>query len=205
MVTYKKDRGGSKRKTGSSINPFDMVVATLPDLSSMLSKIYINEIEIARVQIGQKVDIEVDAFPGRQYRGKIISIGNVGEQLPNSDAKMFETQIRLDGADPLLRPAMTTNNKIIIKTFDDVVFIPTECIQAGSDSVPFVYMKNKTRHIVVLGESNEKFTIIEKGIQRGASVYLATPEDPEQFRIIGEDLIPLIKERQKTKNLSMLR
>jgi len=205
MVTYKKDRGGSKRKTGSSINPFDMVVATLPDLSSMLSKIYINEIEIARVQVDQKVDIEVDAFPGRQYRGKIISIGNVGEQLPNSDAKMFETQIRLDGADPLLRPAMTTNNKIIIKTFDDVVFIPTECIQAGSDSVPFVYMKNKTRHIVVLGESNEKFTIIEKGIQRGASVYLATPEDPEQFRIIGEDLIPLIKERQKTKNLSMLR
>lgn len=205
MVTYKKDRGGSKRKTGSSINPFDMVVATLPDLSSMLSKIYVNEIEIARVQVGQKVDIKVDAFPARQYSGKIISIGNVGEQLPNSDAKMFETQIRLDGADPLLRPAMTTDNKIIIRTIDNVISIPTESIQAGADSIPFVYMRNKTRHIVVLGESNEKYTVIEQGIQPGASVYLVTPENPEDFRLIGEEMIPLIKERAKAKkNLSQL-
>jgi multidrug efflux pump subunit AcrA (membrane-fusion protein) len=205
MVTYKKDRGGSKRKTGSSVNAFDMVVATLPDLSTMLSKIYVNEIEIARVQVGQKVDIKVDAFPARQFSGKIISIGNVGEQLPNSDAKMFETQIRLDGADPLLRPAMTTDNKIIIKTIDNVISIPTESIQAGADSVPFVYMRNKTRHIVVLGESNEKYTVIEQGIQSGASVYLATPENPEDFRLIGEEMIPLIKERAKAKkNLSQL-
>ena len=38
MVIYKKDRSGNKRKTGSSINPFDRIIATLPDLSTMISK-----------------------------------------------------------------------------------------------------------------------------------------------------------------------
>jgi multidrug efflux pump subunit AcrA (membrane-fusion protein) len=202
MVTYKKDRGGSKRKTGSSINAFDMIVATLPDLTSMLSKIYVNEIEVSKVQVGQSVDISVDAFPGKQYKGKVISIGNVGETLPNSDAKMFETLIRLESADPLLRPSMTTDNKIIISSINDAVYIPTECIQTGSDSIPFVYMRNRTKHVVVLGASNEKFTIVEKGVQPGSSVYIVPPEDPESFRLIGEDLIPVIKERQKANRVN---
>ncbi len=33
MVIYKKERNGSKRKAGSQVNPFDRVIATLPDLS----------------------------------------------------------------------------------------------------------------------------------------------------------------------------
>ena len=98
-------------------------------------------------------------FPRKTYNGSVLSIANIGEQLPNSDSKMFEVQIRIDGSDPALRPTMTTGNKIIIKTYNDAVYIPTECVQTGSDSIPFVYMKNKTKEIVVLGESNEKNVI----------------------------------------------
>ena len=65
MVIYKKDRNGTKRKAGSTINPFDRVIATLPDLSSLISKVYVNEIEISKIKPGQKVNITVDAFPGK--------------------------------------------------------------------------------------------------------------------------------------------
>ncbi len=50
MVVYKRDRRGNKIKTGSSINAFDRTVATLPDLSSLLSKIFISEIEIRNIK-----------------------------------------------------------------------------------------------------------------------------------------------------------
>jgi HlyD family secretion protein len=193
MVIYKKDRNGNKRKTGSSINPFDRVIATLPDLSSMISKVYINEIEISKVVAGQKVIINVDAFPEKKFIGVISTIANIGEKLPNSDSKMFEVQIKIEGSDPLLRPTMTTGNKIIIKTYNDVVFIPAECVQAGSDSIPFVYGKNKTKKIVVLGESNEKNIIVEKGLEPGTVIYVIPPQNPEDFRLTGEDLIPIIK------------
>lgn len=199
MVIYKKERNGSKRKAGSQVNPFDRVIATLPDLNTMISKVYVNEIEVSKIKSGQKVDVRVDAFPKNIYSGTVTTIANIGEVLPNSDAKMFEVLIKLDGTDPDLRPTMTTDNKIVIKTYDKVISVPTECVMAGSDSLPFVYEKNKTKHIVVLGESNEKNVIIEQGLEPGRSIYVIAPEDAESFKLVGEDLIPIIRERNQTR------
>lgn len=200
MVIYKRDRTGAKRKVGSSISPWDNVVATLPDMSSMISKTYVNEIDVSKVKIGQKVDIIVDAFPEKKYSGSVISVANIGEQLPNADAKVFEVQIKLDGSDLILRPSMTTGNKIVTKSIPDVTYIPLESVQAGADSIPFVYMKNGTRQIVVLGESNENNVIVEQGIEPGAMLYLNTPEEPEKFnKLLGQDLISVIKEKEKAK------
>jgi len=195
MVIYKKDRNGNKRKIGSSVNPFDRVIATLPDLSSMLSKVYVNEIDVSKIEPGQKVTINVDAFPQKSYSGLVKTIANIGEVLPNSDSKMFEVLIAIIGSDPDLRPSMTTGNKIIIKTYNDVSYIPTECVQAGSDSIPFVFSKNSTKNIVLLGAANDKNVIIEKGLKTGDLVYLVQPSDPNKFDLAGEELIPEIKSK----------
>ncbi len=200
MVIYKRDRTGAKRKVGSSISPWDNVVATLPDMSSMISKTYVNEIDVSKVKSGQKVDIVVDAFPEKKYTGSVISVANIGEQLPNADAKVFEVQIKVNGSDMILRPSMTTGNKIITKTIDDVTYIPLESVQAGADSIPFVYMKNGDKHVVVLGESNENNVIVEQGLEAGNMIYLNTPEQPEKFtKMLGEELITVIKDKEKAK------
>jgi HlyD family secretion protein len=199
MIIYKKEWGGAKRKTGSSVNPFDLVIATLPDLSSMISKVYVNEIEVSKIVKGQNCIINVDAFPEKKYSGTVSSVANIGEVLPNSDAKMFEVLIKLNGSDPDLRPSMTTGNKIIISTYEDVVYVPSECVNAGADSIPFVYGKNNKKNIVLLGESNEKNVIVEKGLEPGAMIYVIPPENTESFKFKGEELIPLLKERDKAK------
>ena len=201
MVIYKRERNGTKRKAGSNVNPFDRVIATLPDLSLMISKVYVNEIDVSKVKSGQKANITIDAFPKKAFTGTVSSIANIGEQLPNSDAKMFEVQIKVDGFDPDLRPSMTTSNKIVIKTYEDALFIPSECVQAGADSIPFVYEKNKTKQVVVLGESNEKNVMIEKGLDPKKTIYVITPSDPANFKLVGEDLIPIIRERNKAKRI----
>jgi len=198
MVIYKRDRTGAKRKVGSSISPWDNVVATLPDMSSMISKTYVNEIDVSKVRIGQKVEVMVDAFPEKKYSGTVTSVANIGEQLPNADAKVFEVTIKLDVSDDILRPSMTTGNKIVTKSINDVTYIPLECVQTGTDSIPFVYMRNGARQIVVTGESNENNVIVEQGISAGDLLYLNTPEEPEKFnKLLGEDLISIIKEREK--------
>lgn len=199
MVIYKRDRMGTKRKVGSSISPWDNVVATLPDMSTMISKTYVNEIDVSKVKAGQKVEIVVDAFPEKSYTGVVTSVANIGEQLPNADAKVFEVQIKVDGSDPILRPSMTTGNKIVTKTIPDVIFIPLESVQAGVDSIPFVFKKNGDKQIVLLGESNENNVVVEQGLQPGEMIYLSTPEDPEDFRLKGEDLIAINRERAKAK------
>jgi multidrug efflux pump subunit AcrA (membrane-fusion protein) len=188
MVVYKRDHHGNKIKTGSTINAFERTVATLPDLSSLLSKIFISEIEISRVKPGLDVEIRVDAFPNKVYKGKVFTVANIGEKLENTDTKVFEVMVKIDGSDPILRPSMTTSNKVIIKTFSDVIYIPTECVHAGTDKIPFVYTKNKTKQIVVTGESNEKNIIIEQGLEPKQLVYIIQPENADEFKIEGEDL-----------------
>ncbi|HKK42480.1 MAG TPA: efflux RND transporter periplasmic adaptor subunit, partial [Bacteroidales bacterium] len=189
MVVYKKNRDGTKRKAGSSLNPWDMVVATLPDLSSLMSKTYISEVDVSKVKIGQEVNIKVDAFPKKAFTGKVVSIGKVGEELPNSDTKMFEVHCSINGLNPDLRPSMTTNNEIIVKSFDDAIYVPLECVHTGQDGIPFVYTKHKTKQIVVLGVSNDKNVIIKKGLDPGTSIYLYTPTDPDRFTLEGKDLL----------------
>jgi multidrug efflux pump subunit AcrA (membrane-fusion protein) len=189
MVIYKEEFNGTKRKSGSQVNPFDRVIATLPDLTSMISKTYVSEIEVNRVVPGQKVVITIDAIPGKSWTGSIINVANIGEQLGNSESKMFEVLIKVDGSDTDLRPAMTTYNKIIIDSFDDVISIPTECVHADADGVPYVYKKNKTKQIVVLGEMNEKHIIVREGLEAGTPIYVITPDEPAKFRLVGQELL----------------
>lgn len=200
MVIYKRDFRGSKRKVGTMISPFDRVVATIPDLNSLISRTFISEIEVNKVKPGLKVDITIDAFPLKSYKGTVFTVANIGEVLPNSDSKVFETQIKLDGIDPGLRPSMTTGNKVLVKSLNNVVYIPTECILSGSDSIPFVYTKNRQKQVVLTGESNDKFTVIENGLKEGTVLYVTEPVNHEKFRLAGKDLIPEIKVRNKARS-----
>jgi len=174
MIIYKKERDGSKRKIGSSINTFDLVIATLPDMSSMISRTYVNEIDVSNVRIGQDVRLTVDAFAGRTYTGKVIDVSNIGEQLPNTDAKVFEVFISIDQSDAILRPAMTTGNRIIIKTIDNVIYVPLSAVTKENEK-SYVYIadkKSRKKIEVKTSEYNESHIIIEEGLNEGTQVCL---------------------------------
>ncbi|HEX2975023.1 MAG TPA: efflux RND transporter periplasmic adaptor subunit [Bacteroidales bacterium] len=209
MVIYKREWRGNKRKAGSMINPIDRVVATLPDLSVMLSKIYVSEVDISKIKDGQVAEIKVDAFPDKVFKAHVSYVANIGEKLPNTDEKVFEVHLKIDGSDPALRPSMTTGNKISIMKYNDAVYVPIECVQAGIDSIPFVYRKNGTKQVIIPGESNDKNIVIEKGLEPGSLVYVIVPEKAEKFKLAGEELIPELKEKSRIRkaelNASMIR
>ncbi len=196
MVIYHREWSGQKRKVGSTINGWDLTVATLPDLSSMISKTFINEIDISKIVKGQIVDVGVDAFPGKRYTGEVTEVANIGEQLPNTDAKVFEVVIKINEPDPILRPSMTTSNAILVKEYKDVIYLPLEAVHAR-DSLTFVYRKNGSRQLVLLGEANENEVIIEKGLGVGDKVYLSLPSNAEDFKIAGSELAEEIIARKK--------
>jgi len=203
MIIYKKDRMGNKIKSGSVLNPFDPVVATLPDLSSMLSKMYVSEIEVTKISKGLPVQISIDALQGKNYKGKVVQIANIGEQLSNSDSKVFEVLVKLDGSDPQLRPSMTASNKIVTKLYSDVVFIPEECLHTDIDSIPYVYTKDGTKQIVIAGESNEKNIIVAKGLKPGDLIWIITPDNIRKFTLAGNDLITEIKAKDKSMRMGL--
>jgi HlyD family secretion protein len=198
MIVYKREWNGEKRTVGTEINTWDLAVATLPDLSSMISKTYVNEIDISRIKIGQQVRIGVDAFPEKKFTGVVTEVANIGEQLPNTDSKVFEVVIKMNESDPIIKPSMTTSNSIIIKTFDNVLYIPLETVHTD-DSLPFVYKKNGVKQVVVLDESNENEIIVEAGLKQGDKVLLSVPEEPEKFKYEGLELVERIRQKEAEK------
>jgi multidrug efflux pump subunit AcrA (membrane-fusion protein) len=198
MVIYHREWSGEKRKVGSSINPWDLTIATLPDLSIMESKTYVNEIDISKIKEGQQVRVGVDAFPEKQYTGIIKEVSNVGEQLKNADAKVFEVIVRVNESDPILRPSMTTSNKIITAAYDDVLYVPLEAL-FGTDTLMYVCRTNGTKQVVVPGEMNENFRIIEQGLEEGDEIYLSLPKNADNFKLTGTEYIEILKERARLK------
>jgi HlyD family secretion protein len=198
MVIYKREWNGQKRTVGSEISPWDLTVATLPDMSTMISKTYVNEIDISKIKVGQKVRAGVDAFPEKSYTGVVSEVANIGEQLPNTDAKVFEVVIKLDGTDPILRPSMTTSNSIITKTFKDVLYIPLEAV-FSNDSMTYVYKKNRTRQVVVLDEANENEIIVEAGLNEGDKILLSVPEGADEYKFAGLELVQVIRYKEAEK------
>ena len=198
MVIYRRERNNLKRRAGSTINPSDNVVAQLPDLSKMLSRTYVNEIDISKVKVRQQVRIGVDAFPEKSYTGVITSVSNIGEQLAGTDAKVFEVMVEINESDPIMRPSMTTSNQIVISTMPDVIYVAIDAINS-QDNIPFVYTTNQTKQIVLLGEANDTEVVVEQGLSAGDIVYLSVPEKSETWRVTGEELIPIIRERAEEK------
>lgn len=175
MVIYQSGRGG-KVKEGSQISAWNPVVATLPDLSRMRSVTYINEVDIRKIKIGQIVEIGLDAFPDKRLTGTVTRVANIGQQRPNSDAKVFEVMIEVNESDPTLRPAMTTSNTIIVNKIENVMHVPLEAINVHNDSINYVFLKNGVKQEVLLGTANLNDIIIESGLSEGDRVFLSTPE-----------------------------
>ena len=198
MVIYKREWSGQKRTVGSEISPWDLTVATLPDMSTMVSKTYVNEIDISKIKVGQEVIAGVDAFPEKKYTGLVTEVANIGEQLPNTDAKVFEVVIKLYESDPILRPSMTTSNKIITKTFDSVLYIPLEAVHSN-DSMTYVYLRNNTKQVVVLDESNENEIIVDAGLDAGDKVLLSVPEGADEMKFTGLELVEVIRQKEAEK------
>lgn len=180
MVIYRRSWDGQKQSIGSTISIWDPVVAELPDLTRMISKTYVNEIDISKVKVNQQVLMGVDAFPDKEYSGNVTEVANIGEQMRNSNAKVFEVIIEVKEYDSILRPAMTTSNIIITDIVDSVTYVPLECVQSN-DSVTYVYT-SRYRQQIVTGKSNENEIIVRAGLEDIDEVYLMPPEGAEDFR-----------------------
>jgi HlyD family secretion protein len=185
MVIYKRDWDGKKVGPGSTLSAWENVVATLPNLSKMISKTYVNEIDISKIKPGQIVSIGVDAFPEKKFTGKVTEVANIGEQMRGTNTKVFEVRIVVNEFDSILRPAMTTKNMIHTAKVPKVMFVPIESVHQ-SGKISYVYKKSGNSYIkqqVLTGVTNENEIIIKKGLEKEDQVLLNPPADAEDYTL----------------------
>jgi HlyD family secretion protein len=201
IITYFKQPWGEITKTGSKVGMYNSIIATIPEMSNLISRTYINEIDISKVKIGQTVKIGIDAFPEKQLSGEVLSVANIGQAMPNSDAKVFEVKVRIFGNDRDLKPSMTTSNAIETGQFSDTLMVATDAI-FENDSLKFAYVgKDKPlKQIVWLGIENENHVLVKKGLKDGDVVWLTEPANAAEMDFSGLEIYAeILKEKDNVR------
>jgi multidrug efflux pump subunit AcrA (membrane-fusion protein) len=202
IVTYFKYPWGEIIKTGSKVGPYNSTIASIPEMSNLISRTYINEIDISKVKIGQNVKIGIDAFPEKQLSGQVTSVANIGQAMPNSDAKVFEVKIKIFGQDKELKPAMTTANAIDAGLFKDTIMVATDAV-FENDSLKFVYLgkDNPVKQIVWVGDENENYVLIKKGVKENDEVWLSEPADAADLKFKGQEIYTEIQKDKENARI----
>jgi hypothetical protein len=158
----------------------------------MESDTYINEVDVRKVAVGQKVAISLDADPTKKLRGTVTSVANVGEQRPNQDSKVFEVKIVVEQSDTTLRPGMTTSNAIETASLDRVLSVPLEAVTTEG-GLSFVYKRAGSRVVkqqIETGVMNDNDIVVKRGLEKGDKVLLVPPADKATLKV---ELIPGLK------------
>jgi len=178
MIIYARNWQGHKTKIGDYVDLWDPAIATLPDLNSLESETYVEEIYISKIHVGDSVRVHIDALKNKEVLACISNISNIGQDMIGFDSNVFKVFIRLTGDISKFKPSMTTNNEIIIEKANNVLVIPLSCLFMENE-MPFVYLKESgkiTRNNVKVGEKNDKMILIKSGLKEGDKILLSKPE-----------------------------
>ncbi len=106
-------------------------IMRLADLSNMEVRVDVSEAEIVDVKIGDKADIEIDAFPDEKFTGVVTEIANSAKTSGSGSQEQlttFEVKVRLEVPDTRYRPGMTATADIKTKTSKDVVLVALQSV-----------------------------------------------------------------------------
>lgn len=201
MVIYAREWNGRKKGVGSQVNPWEPTVATLPDLTSMQSVTYVNEIDVRHLAVGQPVEITLDADPSKRLTGEVASVANVGEQRPNADAKVFEVKITVAGTDTTLRPGMTTSNAVTTATLPKALSVPLEAV-TNEGALAFVFKQEGGRVVrqqIETGLMNDNEVVVARGLAANDAVLLSPPAARDGVPTVLLDPEPAGADRERSR------
>ena len=139
--------------------------------------------DIAKVKKGHMVEVIPDAFPDKKFSGTITSVSQIGrEKGSGSNIKVFDIVIDLQGTDEVLKPGITTTNKIIVETIRNVLSVPIVSV-VEEEKHTYVFVRTGgsfSKREVVLGQKNDNFVVVKKGLSEDMQVALRNPEEEEQ-------------------------
>lgn len=137
VLTKNVEIGESITSGVSSFNA-GTVLFTVADVSSMIVKAGVNEVDIGKIRVGMPVKVTLDAYPKVLFNGRIDRIAPAVRL--DDKVRVFDVEIRLDSQGRELRSGMTANIEVIGERLDKVLTVPVEAVFKRDDQ-EIVYVK----------------------------------------------------------------
>ena len=174
MVVYERDRDFTVEE-GAVVRERQEILS-LPNLAKMQVRTYVHESVLDQVEQGQEVDVRVDAFADRVYRGVVESVAVVPAYRgwSGGNVKTYETVIRIDQEVKQLKPGMTAVVDIKVQQLEDVIAVPVQAVVQRKHK-SWVYVsttRGVEQRMIELGPTNDKFVQVVSGLEEGDDVIL---------------------------------
>ena len=176
-------------------------VISLPDLSRMQVKTFVNEVDVDKIEVEQPVLIKLDALPEPTFHGTITTIASLGrEKEGEKNVKVFDVTVTIDEGDERLKPGMSASSEVVIQTIpprpevrpDSVqqaateevaetaplpLYIPLDAVfeQDGQTVVYRLLDGEPVPQAVVLGPQNANHVVVENGLEPDDRIILYDP------------------------------
>lgn len=117
----------------------DKSLLVVADMSSLVAKADLNQIDVAKVKLGQKVTLTLDALPGKTYTATVSKIAPASILPKGKEVEVFPVEATLDPSGPSgladIKPGMTADVKIHVETRQNVLKLPIEAVNKEKGAV----------------------------------------------------------------------
>jgi HlyD family secretion protein len=200
VLTKNVEIGESITSGVSSFNA-GTILFTVADVSKMIVKAGVNEVDIGKIKVGMPVKVTLDAYPKVSFQGRIDRIAPAVRI--DDKVRVFDVEVRLDAQGRELRSGMTANIEVVGERKEKVLTVPVESVFQRDDG-EIVYVKKHVaaeakkpaqkdgekkedkdawkrffdKRVVVTGLADNARVEILKGLKPGDEVALEDPTLP---------------------------
>jgi multidrug efflux pump subunit AcrA (membrane-fusion protein) len=119
------------------------VLFTVADLSTLIIRVNLNEVDIAKVDIDRPVRVTLDAYPQQIFTGKVSFVAPAAELIDK--IKVFKIEIQPDELNKHFRTGMSANVEILGEKRDNALSIPLEALQRNEGQTVAYQLKKSLR------------------------------------------------------------
>jgi HlyD family secretion protein len=154
--------------TGSGV-----AIVDIADTSRMFVLVDVDETDIAQVEIGQEVDVSVEAYPDELFTGKVTKIAP--QSVTDQNVTTIPVTVEIDMPDARLKPGMNANCDFITGRAENVLRVPSEAVKEDDKGDVVTVMKDgkQVERKVEIGIAGSDYTEIKKGLKPGENVVTA--------------------------------
>jgi len=144
---------------------------TIIDLGRLQVETYVDEVDIGKITIGQKANFTVEAFPSIDIEGEVVGINPKAILKENVVFYNVLVKSRKPSLN-MLRPEMTANVSIFLKTSEDIIVVPASSLKksGGINSVYLIENGKPVMREVQIGWKQGRFLEITEGLKEGDEV-----------------------------------
>ncbi len=182
------------------------MLGEVADLSVLMVRTNINEIDVARIKLNDQARVRVDSMRSMQMTGTVKRMATSALETGADRTRVFPVDVILDEADERLRPGMSATVFFTLARVDEALAVPLNAVFSTAESVRYVFLRKGEGfevHAIETGIADTRYVQILSGLENGAEVARTRPLEFEG-EIPVPAVAPVVKRGKSRDNTDVL-